>query len=299
MGERGGGLQEFPHGLGDDERGELIYGGAILVFKQVPALTRLVRLCRQMLTDTFPGAAPVHAQTVFPVDRYIPLVDDLQQRFNRDPEVKTLLCEALEHVGVVCSRTYWDRIHLRVVPYGGTHSGYQTRTLHHHRDTWASNVYQQVNWWTPVYTLTAERTIALYPRYWSTAIENSSASWDLTELRRAKQAAAAKHLSGFDYPVVARPLEPVDTSDELPVVIQPGDLLGFSAAHLHATVPNTTDVARFSIEFRTVSVEDFLWGRGAPNVDGRAPYVASSWFRHMLTGSGLDRHPVGSAASAL
>jgi hypothetical protein len=41
----------------------------------------------------------------------------------------------------------------------------------------------------------------------------------------------------------------------------------FSAAQLHATVPNTTTRKRFSIDFRPVNLDDLISGRSAPNID--------------------------------
>ena len=41
----------------------------------------------------------------------------------------------------------------------------------------------------------------------------------------------------------------------------------FSAASLHSTVPNTSDVVRYSIDFRTVHLADVLDRIGAANVD--------------------------------
>jgi hypothetical protein len=41
----------------------------------------------------------------------------------------------------------------------------------------------------------------------------------------------------------------------------------FSAAHLHSTVPNNSGRTRFSIDFRTVNLDDLEARRGAPNVD--------------------------------
>ena len=38
---------------------------------------------------------------------------------------------------------------------------------------------------------------------------------------------------------------------------------------MHETVPNTTDLARYSIDFRTVHLDDVVAGRGAPNIDSR------------------------------
>ena len=46
-----------------------------------------------------------------------------------------------------------------------------------------------------------------------------------------------------------------------------GGVLIFSAAQLHSTVPNTTDRTRFSIDFRTVNIDDLESGNAARNVD--------------------------------
>ena len=40
-----------------------------------------------------------------------------------------------------------------------------------------------------------------------------------------------------------------------------------SGAHLHSSVPNTSGYTRFSIEFRTVHLDDVREGVGAPNLD--------------------------------
>src|SRR4028119_794800 len=55
----------------------------------------------------------------------------------------------------------------------------------------------------------------------------------------------------------------LDPASELRPVIEPGDLLCFSGAHLHASVPNTTGVARFSAAGRTADAGDAAAGRGA------------------------------------
>ena len=41
----------------------------------------------------------------------------------------------------------------------------------------------------------------------------------------------------------------------------------FSGNQLHSTVPNTSGRTRFSIDFRTVNVDDVVMRREAPNVD--------------------------------
>jgi Phytanoyl-CoA dioxygenase (PhyH) len=199
----------------------------------------------------------------------------------RIDESKPLLRAALEHVGVDPARTSWDRARVRVVePLG---PGEDARSIGFHRDTWGSNLLAQTNWWTPVRPLESERTIAFYPRYWSRPIENSSATWDLDEVRERRRRGEPVE----DIQIVPEPTEPVDTDSELRVVMEPGDLLCFSGAHLHASVPNVSAETRCSVELRTVFLDDLVAGRGAPDLDGRAPRVPLGWFRSMVDGSPL------------
>jgi hypothetical protein len=154
-----------------------------------------------------------------------------------------------------------------------------------HRDTWGSNVPQQTNWWATIRPLSAERTIAFYPGYWSRPIENTSADWDLDEIRALRRSGKRDE----DIAIVPEPSEPVDTSSELRIVAEPGDLLCFSGAHLHASVPNVSGQTRVSVELRTVNLDDVANGRGAPDLDGHAPQVPLGWFRSMEDGSPLRR----------
>jgi Phytanoyl-CoA dioxygenase (PhyH) len=146
-------------------------------------------------------------------------------------------------------------------------------------------VLQQTNWWTTIRPLSADRTIALYPDYWSRPIANTSADWDLDAIRQRRR----KGERDEDIPIVPEPTEPVDRASELRVVIEPGDLLCFSGAHLHASVPNVSGETRYSVELRTVADVDVERGRGAPDLDGAAPAVPLHWFRSMVDGSPLRR----------
>jgi len=50
-------------------------------------------------------------------------------------------------------------------------------------------------------------------------------------------------------------------------VVPPGGVIVFSGAQLHSTVANTTDWVRWSIDFRTINIDDVVSKRGAPNTD--------------------------------
>ena len=53
------------------------------------------------------------------------------------------------------------------------------------------------------------------------------------------------------------------------LICPPAGMILFSAAHLHETVPNTSGIARYSIDFRTVHLDDVLAHNGARNLDSR------------------------------
>jgi Phytanoyl-CoA dioxygenase (PhyH) len=240
-----------------------------VVFKGVPPLLEAARSI-----DALVEAAPD------PPDEAA--IDELRRAVRTDPRMKELFRAALEHVGLDPARSYWDSIYLRVVPPIERGAARQVGRIGFHRDTWSSNVPHQTNWWTTIRPLSANRTIAFYPGYWSRPIANTSADWDLDEIRALRRSGQRDE----DIAIVPEPSEPVDTSSELRMVIEPGDLLCFSGAHLHASVPNVSEQTRVSVELRTVNLDD-AGGRGAPNLDGYAPRLPLEWFRSMVDGSPL------------
>ena len=250
--------------LDDERRGDLVFAGHLLVFTSVPALVELVSLARDLVPD-----APAESD-----------IDPLKERFRKDPRVTRLVSAALVEVGVDPARTYWDPPRLRIVPPTTERA---VGTIGFHRDTWGSNLLAQTNWWLPLRPLTADRTIAFYPEYWSQPLANTSADWDLAAIRERRRAG----LPLGDLPIVPTPTEPPRTHSELRVVPEPGDLLCFSGAHLHASVPNTSAGTRVSAELRTVNRDDLERGRGAPDLDGAAPGTQFHWFRSMVDGTPL------------
>jgi hypothetical protein len=257
--------------LADEARWVAAYGGEVLVFPAVPAMGELCGVSDQLIRDHF-GPDPVHAHRRLAPERHAAAAVSLRGDYRRHPGVRQLFLAALAHVGVDLERTYWDQLKARVV------SGTGGSSLGVHRDTWGSNVYAQTNWWAPIYSITPERGLAIYPDYWSRPLANSSAAWDLHDIR-------ARRRAGKPIALVPHPTEPIDDRHELRIAIEPGDLLCFSGAHLHAGVPNQTGVTRFNIDTRTVDAVDLAAGRGAPNLDGAAPRVALEWFRRVSDGS--------------
>jgi hypothetical protein len=272
--------QAFPQA--DPDRAARVFAGELLVYRQVPALDGLRDLAVRWIEAAFEPHDPPRAHEVVAPADYQERVAKLHRVWRHCPAVREAWRAVFLAVGLDLAGCFCDSFHLRVLPPRGPHVGRATPELPAHRDTWSSNLYQQMNWWTPLYPITEERGLRVYPAYWDRAIANASADWDLA-VRRGLSPEARKA-----YPKLPRLLEQPEAEAARPVVIAPGDLLCFSAQHLHGGQPNDSAVARFSLECRSVNLADVRQGRAAPNSDGAAPRVAWHWFKRFDDGLPLD-----------
>lgn len=256
----------------DRARSDALFVGDLIVYRRVPALVELAVHVERILERV--------AGTSEPVDPDV--IDGVVTAFRGDEATDLLFALMLREVGVDVDLAYWDRPVLRIVPPDDRPAGAATGTLALHRDTWGSNVRAQTNWWAPLRPVTPDRTIAFHLGRWDRPVPNDSADWDLAEVTEGRR-------RGADVRLVPTPTEAPDPAGELRLVIAPGDLLCFSGAHLHGSVPNTSDRTRLSIEVRTVHARDLAEGRQAPEVDGAAPHPpAWHWFRRVADGVSLS-----------
>ena len=108
--------------------------------------------------------------------------------------------------------------------------------------------------------------MAFHPRYWREGVRNSSAGYNYARWNAESRKTAAQHVER-DTRVQPRAEETMTLEPDVRLLCPPGGIILFSGAQMHSTVPNTANVARFSIDFRTVNLADAIARRGAPNVD--------------------------------
>jgi hypothetical protein len=97
-------------------------------------------------------------------------------------------------------------------------------------------------------------------------VRNGSSQYNYHKWNLASRQSAAQHIK-TDTRVQPKPEEPLGLEPDIRLVCDVAGAYQFSAAHLHSTVPNTSGVTRYSIDFRTVHWDD-VWNRtGAPNAD--------------------------------
>ncbi len=269
-------IEHLSGGLRPDALAERIYAGRILFFAGMAPVEALVTETRTILDDVFAGEFPPTAFQTLGRDAFRKTMRKAQKRFAQSPEISRHWTEALIEAGADPRATYRDRLVLRSAPPNETANGPGYGLLPAHRDSWGAGLDCQINWWLPIYDLTANRTMAIFPRAWDRKVVNDSAGWD-----------AARARSEAGYPELPTAREPLDWDEALPLVVPVGTLAAFSATHLHATVPNTTGEARISSETRTVDRRDLLAGRGAPNVDRGPVEAGTAWFHRLGDGASL------------
>jgi hypothetical protein len=273
--------------VSDDRRREMLYDGDLFVYSPTRSSLALVEFARQLIAEAFPGLDAETAQYELPVERYAAILAELKPKFIHHPESKRLLPLILEELGCSLDKTYFDVPRMRTATSDEYLTSGIAYAFHPHRDTWYSAPQCQLNWWLPIFELESNRSMAFHPRYWTEPVRNSSRTYNYAEWNKTSRFIASQQI-GKDTRVQPRPEQPVELEPQLRIITPVGGVLAFSAAQMHSTVPNTTGRTRFSIDFRTVHIDDALTGHGAPNIDSECTGTTMDDY---LRGSDLTHIP--------
>lgn len=252
--------------LDDEARRRCLYDGDLFVYSPRHSARALVEFAAEMAEETFRPLEPETAQYEMSVEAYAALLADLKPRFIHHPESKRLIIEMLVDLGCDPDKVYFDVPRMRTSTAGGYLTTGIAYAFHPHRDTWYSAPSCQLNWWLPIYPISADNGLAFHPRYWSTPVKNSSRVYNYAEWNATSRNIAASQI-GTDTRIQPKPEEPVELDPQIRPLCDPGGIILFSGAQLHSSVPNTSTRTRFSIDLRTVHVDDANMGFGAPNID--------------------------------
>jgi len=252
--------------INDDERRELLFRGQLLVYSPTPSSLKLVNFARKMAEEALQPYEPETAQYHLPVERYAAILAELKPKFIHHPISKECIQGIFRELGVDSHKTYFDVPRMRTSTsddYLKTGIAY---AFHPHRDTWYSAPMCQINWWMPIYPIVPENAMAFHLRYWSQPVRNGSAGYNYAEWNRTSRQNAAQFVKE-DTRKQPKPEEPMELDPQIRVIAPPGGILLFSGAQMHSSVPNNSGRTRFSIDFRTVNIDDIAARRGAPNID--------------------------------
>ncbi|MBL8202364.1 MAG: phytanoyl-CoA dioxygenase family protein [Chromatiales bacterium] len=249
----------------DDVRRARLYGGDLYISSASRAGRALIEHARAMIEEAFAPHDPETAQYHMAVGDYAALLGRLKPAFIHHPRCKELLRAVIEEHGADPEKTYFDVPKLR----SSTSDGYLTTGIAlafpPHRDTWYSAPQAQINFWTPVYDITADNGMSFWPGYIDKPVANNSGTYNYYQWNKTRANTAAM-IGDANTRIAPGATEPLPKED-LRFVTGCGGFTIFAAAQLHASLANTSGKTRFSIDFRVVNVDDLVAGLGAPNVD--------------------------------
>ncbi len=282
----------FDPKLTDQARRQQLYRGQLVFYSPTRGSRELAEFARELAQEAFAPHDPQYAQYALPVEKYVEILAALKPKFSHHPRCKELIRGIFMDLGCDLEKTYFDVPGLRTVTHGDYLTAGLAYDFHPHRDTWFSAPPCQLNWWIPVYDIQPENTIAFHPRYWAEPVRNSSREYNYYRRNKESRRDAAKQIR-TDTRKQPQAEEPLELEPQLRLVCEAGGMILFSGASMHSAVPNTSGLTRFSIDFRTVHLDDVVARRGAPNIDSDC---TGTTLRDFLRASDHARLPENIAA---
>lgn len=277
-------LQTITRSISPEQLRERVYRGEILHFPQQPAIIEFCRANQQLCETMLNTAKPTQSHQDIERSHWLKLIHQFQQTAKANPFCQTAFSKLIISLGLNLTDTFCDRFIFRVVPPQSDHANGSQAHVDTHRDTWGAGIYQQFNWWGPLYPYSLNSGIEFYLDYFDQPIANNTADWSYEKYRKVRQQQSEELRPKY---------KSVPSLSEKPQgrifrpQIEPGDILCFSAAHLHGSSTNLRDQCRFSFETRTVNLDDIHSDLKAPNVDNASDGRLVKLFKNMHDNSVL------------
>jgi hypothetical protein len=272
----------------DDLRHQL-YGGNLVILTRLRALGDFVEYTRGELAELFKPHDPEHVHEHIEPAEMAKILGTWKPRFIHSDQSRKLVRAVIQEAGFEPEQTHYDLPKPRTsFPVGHLTTGVAF-AFPWHRDVWYSAPAQQINWWLPVFPAREDNAMSFDLPSFDRAVPNSSDAFDYYQNNASRLTTATQVTKERQARPGALDHRP---GQELIILPAPGEVLLFSGAQLHASTPNTSGRARFSVDFRTVSVPDLLAGRGAPLVDVNCTGTAIRDFINVADERGFDEQTV-------
>lgn len=278
-----------------EELRQRLYSGDLVILTRLRALGEFVGYMREELTALFSPHDPEHVHEHIEPAEMAKILGEWKPRWIHAERSRELVRAIIAEAGFDPEFTHYD------VPKPRTSfpSGHLTTGIAFafpwHRDVWYSAPAQQINWWLPVFPARETNAMSFDLANFARAVPNTSGDFDYYR-NNAQRLSTAKS-AGKE--VQARPgaIDHTPSVDVIPLPA-PGQVLLFSGAQLHTSIPNSSGLARYSVDFRTVDTQDLLAGRGAPLADAHCTGTAIRDFVSIKDESGFDEKMITSLFGA-
>jgi hypothetical protein len=248
-----------------------LYGGHVFLLPPTDASRALVDLARARLHAEL-GDDPRGAHARFDEVELFERIGRVRRAIYTEPAAHTLLRATAASVGFDACETAFDPARLRAILHGAGDNPRAAPVYYPHRDTWYGHPQSVVTLWTALDELTEDETFVFYPDRFASPVANDSEVFDY-DAWVARGWSLKIGWQDRDASLRARYPSVVGVEEYgLPAGFdcQAGEVLLFSGAHFHRTLPQSRGRSRFSLDARLVHLADHALGLGAPNADARS-----------------------------
>lgn len=243
-----------------------IYAGAIYLSPANPASEHLVEYLLGLVRSKY-GEDFRYVHRRKSSQELLSILSGLKRSVYEDLQIQRIISDILTELGLLPTEDYLvDPLRVRAVFHEGHNQENALTAYSLHRDTWYANSQSQINFWIPLHDVKEAETFSFFPAYFNTAVGNNSSQFFYDNWIEKVGFGNSQLREPAFYPVVDQPFLEENT-ERLMFSCRAGEILIFSAAHLHGTNLNDSGRSRFSVDFRAVHLSDHEAGFGAPNVD--------------------------------
>jgi Phytanoyl-CoA dioxygenase (PhyH) len=255
----------------DVELRRALYDGRVFLLPATGASMRLVDLARERLQFEI-GSDPRHAHARYGDAELFERIGRVRLAIYTEPVAHDLLRETAATAGFAADETAFDPARLRAILHGAADNPRAAPVYYPHRDTWYGHPMCAVTMWTALDDLGEDETFVFHPARFRAPVANDSEifdydawvarGWSLKIGWQDREASLRERYPG----VVGHD----DWGPAEGFSCRAGDVLVFSSAQFHRTLPQASGKSRFSLDARLVHLGDEACGLGAVNVDGRS-----------------------------
>ena len=212
-----------------------LYDGDLVLLTGLPKIAELVDYMRHELTELFAPHDPQHAHEHINPDEMAKLLGAWKPRWIHAQRSRELVRSVIAEAGFDPEHTHYDVPKPRTsFPQGHLTSGIAF-AFPWHRDVWYSAPAQQINWWLPIFPVRETNAMSFDLASFARPVPNTSADFDYY-VNNSRRFGAAKSVrkEGQSRPAA---IDHTPSVDLIPLPA-PGDVLLFSGAQLHRSIPN-------------------------------------------------------------
>jgi hypothetical protein len=195
----------------------------------------------------------------------------IQNRIKFCKLIRKCFANFLLQIELGIQSTFMDYITFRYSPASGMKNIGTLIPTPAHRDTWASNIFNQINFWFPTHNVSDRNSIFFVPKYFQKRVSNNSDEWSFYRYKKTKEFLSTP-VSNIKFP----------QNQIVSFNVKKGEVLCFSGHHIHGSLVGESD--RLNLETRIVCENDEENYKIPLNLDAMGTVRKNKWFRNLKTG---------------